>query len=197
MSDTKLGILLDDAAQRDAIHVAIAPVVAAELLSPGQHIGIDSEGKASCHATKIGIVDPFLVADVEAGQRFYLCLYQNTVTGMRHQWVHPAFEAAVQPVASDKEASWEWMRGYAAQHWSSDDHIYGGFGGKYTAEMLIEYATAYLDYGDRHVQQGSESLRNSMYDDTVNAEFWKHFTVITGFSPGVSGSPKVPFCCTC
>jgi hypothetical protein len=93
----RLGELIDDGdRRRDAIHIAVAPVTAALALRPGQHVGLiesgDRELVGPCDFN-IGIVDPFLAADVEAGQRFWLYLYPNTVTGMRHAWSHPAFQA--------------------------------------------------------------------------------------------------------
>jgi hypothetical protein len=92
------GQLIDEHQKRDAVHIAIAPVVAAERLSPGQHIGFsdpgDTEMVGSRAANHIGIVDPFLSAPVYAGERFWMLLYPQTVTGMRHEWEHPAFQAA-------------------------------------------------------------------------------------------------------
>jgi hypothetical protein len=74
------------------VHVALAPVVAGENLEPGEHVGFLEGNRVSKHAEKnIGIVDPFLTATVRAGQTFYLCLYPNTVTSLRHDWTHPAF----------------------------------------------------------------------------------------------------------
>lgn len=104
MSDTKLGQLLDSTATRDAIHIAIAPVIAAHSLVPGAHVGLNEKGEALYTASPIGIVDPFLAAMVKAGERFYLCLYQQTVTDLRHHWQHPAFNVSAQrptpPVAA-------------------------------------------------------------------------------------------------
>lgn len=111
MSDVKLGELITKGTgERDAIHVALAPVVAAERLKPGQHIGFVMEHNTElvgvC-SNPLGIVDPFLEHSVEREQRFYMMLYQNTVTGMRHQWEHPAFAA---PLAED---SIRWMQDLA------------------------------------------------------------------------------------
>lgn len=92
MSETKLGQLIDGTARRDAVHVAIAPVQAAERMTPGQRCGVRFDGCAWTRAKIIGIVDPFLTEPVEEGQWFYLCLFPGTVTGMRHHWSHPSFE---------------------------------------------------------------------------------------------------------
>lgn len=103
---TIVGNLLDETAVRDAIHFALAPVVGSRksgVMMPGTHVGLDANGEADMAKVKIGIVDPFLTSPVNPGQRFWLFLYPNTVTGLRHQWTHPAFgeEVAVvrQPVA--------------------------------------------------------------------------------------------------
>lgn len=104
MSDAKLGTLIDETARRDAIHVAIAPMIAACELEPGQRVGKGKNGTASRDAREhIGIVDPFLPEPVNAGERFYVVLFPGTVTGMRHEWSHPAFpsiaERVPEPVA--------------------------------------------------------------------------------------------------
>ncbi|MFO0822607.1 MAG: hypothetical protein U0792_05710 [Gemmataceae bacterium] len=39
----------------------------------------------------VGIVDPFLREAVRPGQRFWLFMYPNTVTTLRHEWTHPAY----------------------------------------------------------------------------------------------------------
>lgn len=104
MSDTTVGQILTDKAERDAIHMAIAPVMAGERLTPGDHVALDSGMAVAKPADTIGIVDPFLKSCVEAGQRFYLFLYPKTVTGMRHHWNHPAFTGA------DRQATPEEVR---------------------------------------------------------------------------------------
>jgi hypothetical protein len=91
----QLGQLIEDGdLRRDAVHVAVAPVTAAERLMPGQAVGMASEDSlelVSPCEQNIGIVDPFLKKAVEPGQRFWLFLYPGTITGLRHVWTHPVF----------------------------------------------------------------------------------------------------------
>lgn len=99
-----LGKLARPEAKRDAIHVAIIPVIADHDIMPGVPCGLivtepDKPLRASMTADSIGIVDPFYPKRIKQGERFYLCLYPNTVTGMRHCWSHPAFDE--EPRAAD------------------------------------------------------------------------------------------------
>lgn len=77
---------------RDAIHIAIAPVVAGKMLQPGQHVGLLPDGRFGNTSETIGIVDPFLLNSVEEGQTFWLCLYPYSITSLRHVWTHPTFK---------------------------------------------------------------------------------------------------------
>ncbi len=93
----KIGKLIEGHAYRDAIHVAIAPVEAAERLSPGDHVALTTDDGRACWTVErgVGIVDPFLLGDVREGERFYIFLYPGTVTSIRHSWTHPEFKAKV------------------------------------------------------------------------------------------------------
>ena len=177
MADVKLGQLLDESAQRDAVHVAIAPVIAGECVYPGQHVAL-KDGKAFIAGDKVGIVDPFLTHLVIPDQRFYLFLYPNTVTSLRHEWTHPAFG----PVIHDpKEASLTWLKGVAES-----------CGLSYSS--MMEKAQDFLDTGDVFTQYGEERARDTIYS-VGSSEFWKHFEIVTGRL--VENKDEVPFSCSC
>jgi len=165
MEDIGLGKIIEGEQQRDAIHVAIAPVVAADQLDPGQHIGIDSEGLGSLHANKIGIVDPFLKDGVFPGQRFWLFLYPNTVTGMRHHWVHPAFTAQESVVIpADKAASEAWLRNFISKADCPDYHT-----------VLAAAINGTDAWDDDYMHFSGVDAHGE-----IPAEFWRHVEVVTG-----------------
>lgn len=122
MSDTKVGQLIDETAQRDAIHIAIAPVISAGNYRPGEHVGFMPDGRVGIRAkAKIGIIDPFLPDGVSTDQRCYIFLYPQTVTGMRHHWAHPSFDTGKVESTTEKAISEKWLRQYATEHNSYDE----------------------------------------------------------------------------
>lgn len=94
-----LGHLCDNTARRDAVHIAVAPVVAVHQLKPGERVRLRFDGCAvACEpddTRTIGVVDPFLREPVEEGVQFWLFLFPGTVTSLRHVWTHPAFAPKV------------------------------------------------------------------------------------------------------
>jgi hypothetical protein len=90
-----LGAAPGEDARRDAVHIAVAPMVAAARLLPGQHVGLLDDGRVYANDKPIGIVDPFLTESVLPGQRFWLFLYPGTITSLRHVWTHPAFTVKI------------------------------------------------------------------------------------------------------
>lgn len=161
MSDVQLGQLLPSTAVRDAIHVAIAPVVAACELTPGQDAGMNTDGMADSQATPIGIVDPFLSRNVRRGQRFYLLLYPNTVTGMRHHWLHPSFDL---PSAIERSASETWLRDFAERI-------------GLTFPDLLDAITRWVERQEYHVFQGHKTPEECY---TQREEMWRHYEAYTG-----------------
>lgn len=89
--EVKLGEILHGQNFRDAIHIAVAPVIAGEEMNPGDHIEFYGGKAYRSYSDTIGIVDPFLKGAVNRGESFYMFLYPNTITSLRHEWTHPAF----------------------------------------------------------------------------------------------------------
>lgn len=176
MADMKLGKLIDSDQQKDAIHIAVAPMVAAERLSPGQHVGLVGSAAGVARDT-IGIVDPFLECVVMKGDRFWLFLYPNTVTSLRHEWTHPAFTN--EPNKPDDATS-------EAYTWLSDFAYTVGL----SYHELMDGAKDYLKTGAYLCQGGRwEGVR-------VPDEFWKHYETVTGTKVDESNLGTF-FSCSC
>lgn len=188
MSNPLFGQIITTPQHRDAVHVAIAPVTAYETLHPGQHVGLvkDSTTHATTASTHIGIVDPYLRHQVSKGQQFWLFLYPQTVTGLRHEWSHPMWpEAAVAPipvvapVMSESEA---WLREYVKRVCPYDeDQTDKGY------SSFIENArsgTIYYHGSDLH-----------SYGELEDAdELFKHLSVILGKPVSVA---SFDYTCSC
>lgn len=85
MNPIPLGsIITDPHAGRDAVHIAIIPMIATRTLQPGERL-------------RNGVVDPFLTAPIAPGERYYLCLFPHSVTSLRHVWQNPAFADEDEP----------------------------------------------------------------------------------------------------
>lgn len=94
MKELKLGELITEPQNRDAVHIAVAPVIAVSKLAPGDHVGFIAGNKVGrISAIRcVGIVDPFLRGEVNTGEQFWLYLYPGSITSLRHDWTHPAFK---------------------------------------------------------------------------------------------------------
>ncbi len=190
MSDSQflIGKLIDGAGEPDAIHIATMPVTAAETLKPGQHIGFEEGGlrvmsKPPEPYKLIGIVDPFLAENVTKGQRFFMFLYPNTITGLRHVWTHPAFEKKVEsPVSVDSEA---WLRSFCE---TADCP-------KYERVMeLIEKGEIKEEYGTSYYDEEYLHFSGSDAHATIPPEFWNHVEVVLGKK---IGKRPTYFSCSC
>ncbi len=104
-----LGEVLDreEEYKKDAVHVAIAPIRARELLQPGAHVAVE-DGEAFLPTGRekaVGVVDPFLKAPLQEGERSWCFVFPNTVKGLRHEWDHPSFPD------EDPDEGWDGCRG--------------------------------------------------------------------------------------
>lgn len=93
-----LGMIHYKPEKRDAIHLAVDPVIAGCDLKAGQKIGI-KDGVAwpiNCSGIRYhGIVDPFLPDGAKAGESFWFVMAPRMVTSLRHVWEHPDFPEGV------------------------------------------------------------------------------------------------------
>jgi len=173
-----LGNVIDGRGDRDAVHVAIAPAEAGSILSAGMHVRLQ-DGKAYMASSDefgnigedaVGIVDPFLRTEVLEGQMFYIALYPNTVTGMRHHWSAPGFEdeAPTPPENEDpmKAESEKWLRDFADEA----DLSYG---------EVISAAEDWIGWEEFYVQNDREDARDAMGRHGAET-FWHHYQVVTG-----------------
>lgn len=127
-----LGQLVTTDEKRDAVHIAVIPMIARNKLMPGQHVGIEDGTTDTCTELTdmpIGVVDPYLQGPVTRGERFWLFLYPGQVTTLRHEWTHPAFPEPVDvgeiAIERQKAKAEEWLRAYAKKHNSYDDEPTG------------------------------------------------------------------------
>jgi hypothetical protein len=162
-----IGKPLKEHMERDAIHIAIAPVVAAGSLAPGERVGFlrESGMVVSPDAKEIiGIIDPYLTEVTRKGQTVWLFLFPNTVTSLRHEWMHPAFNTreteVTVPRETAKERSEKWMRDFA----DGTDLSY---------DRLLRAADVWVDSGEYYTF-GHD------IDAHIPEEFWDHYETIRG-----------------
>lgn len=196
-NEAKLGTVPKGDEGRDAVHVAIVPVRAAERLEGGSPVRLNSDGMAeACRAEDaIGVVDPFRPEEdriVTMNTWFWLCLYPKTITGLRHVWEHPAFQhpEITPPPAShytkEKLASEEWLKNYVKIHCPYDeedgniDDGYAAFLKHVTDDKWIYY------YGnDCH----------SLSDVEDADELFRHLSIVLGKT--ITASYFEAFTCSC
>jgi len=167
----KLGRVIEGDEPRDAVHIAVAPVIAAESLKPGTRIGfVDADQsytvskKAKLH---VGIVDPFLINQVEKGDKFYMFLFPNTITSLHHMWSHPAFEQ------EDKFAKSE--RTFLKLQGTVEEE-------RRVAEMADQLGTTYdelMDAADRYVEWGEYFVKGGEFEGvSLPDAFWADYEAI-------------------
>lgn len=180
MNDLKIGQLLLEDAGRDAIHVAVVPVLAGINLAPGDHIGFitDSLARSVARISKpIGIVDPFLTGRVYEGDKFWMFLYPRSTTSLSHVWTHPAFTEQVEAKAEESEHV-QWLKWFAEECGLSYD-------------KLIEVADEWITHGDTHMLD--KTTPDCVY--SYKQEFWVHYKAVTGKKPN---DPMATFIdCSC
>jgi hypothetical protein len=166
MSDTQflLGKLVEGDPGRDAVHIAVAPATARITLSPGEDVGIFANGEAGTSKSPIGIVDPFLKANVKEGERFWIFLYPNTITSLKHLWTHPAFEEPKGASQDQKAASEAWLREFIA---NADCPGY--------EETIGAAVSGHTGWDDDYLHFDGMDAHGE-----IPKQFWDHLEIVTG-----------------
>ena len=182
-----LGKLLGEGqGERDAVHIAVVPMVAAMAMPPATPVVLTADGRATEAdegVTAIGVVDPFLADGPNEGDRFWLFLTPGSITSLRHDWTHPAFPsstalaiAAASAAADSVEvaASKAWLRAAAE------------------AEGL-----SYSRVLDTAVSGDNVTLLGQDCHLSADDEFWRHVETITGQKFDETHRENVYFSCSC
>lgn len=184
-----LGTIIDEYQKRDAIHLAVEPVIAGETLYPNDDIRI-LKGQAYRGSRKlgetIGKVDPFLEGIVLPNQRFWLVVYPREITSLRHVWSHPEFADEILPVAYHEEELTVGSRSVAlpepenkftvSEKWIRDfcDRI------PLRYDMLMNAAAEYVESKRRGGYGEYLVLGGLLEGEYVPDEFWDHYENVTG-----------------
>lgn len=171
-----IGKTLPDGIGRDAIHIAVYPMVANRDMSPGTNVN------------DLGIVDPFLDRPVKAGERFFLFLKPQTIKSLRHVWTHPDIPNE-QPNdtanIANVEESRQWLANFA-------DRL-----GQFTVDELIETTRFFVEKRSRYdsstICMGGDI---DCYEMETDDEFWRHYEIATGTKVNRKDVPN-GFRCAC
>lgn len=181
-----LGTIIDESQKRDAIHLAVEPVIAGQTLAPGEDVGLitiggDSRAYRVKDEHKLGIVDPFLKNPVRTGERFWLVVYPRQIHSLRHVWTHPAFpdEPALADLKPSRETSEKWLRDFIQ---TADCPDY---------ETVIAKAINNDSWSDEYLHFDGQDAHGE-----IPPEFWDHVEVVTGKKiPGPQRASH--FSCSC
>lgn len=169
--------------QRDAVHMAIIPVVAAGPLRVGGKVvvrqGVAYPAENDWEA--IGVVDPFLPAPLGPGDRFWLVMRPCTVTSLRHEWTHAHFPLEGKaPSQQDIDRSKLWILNFASSYGVSYEEL---------VEGALSGAGCVFRGSDHHGPLGSQQAEDR--------EFWSHLQAVTGRLLSEEHRENTYFGCTC
>jgi hypothetical protein len=187
MKEPILGtIITDESANRDAIHIAIAPVIAGEHLAPGQDVGFLDDGRVGATKNNIGIIDPFIKSSlVNPDEKVWLFLYPKTITGLSHNWTHPAFENGKAAAVTAKAKK-------AAEAFFMEKYVNEDYGGS-LEDFLKEVDRCVAEgEGDGYVTvQGWDA------DGMVPDELWDNYEILRGVKVPKNIRAEKSFSCSC
>jgi len=158
----------DEHPVKDAIHVAILPVIVgpdlcvypgrpAKVSSFNEEAGLFELGEIG---KNIGIINPFMGGRADSGDRIYIFLYPNTVTSLRHDWEFEGLET----IRKIGQPTLDGSKLYIENLAENLDMSY---------EDLMDAAEDFIDYGN-YCNVGINE------DASLPDEFWAHYELISG-----------------
>jgi len=165
-NEIKLGSLREGGEQRDAIHIAVAPMECGTTLRPGSWVKLDTDGKlvAADKKDAIGIIDPFLkVTKLTRGDKVWLCMIPYTITSLRHEWTHPAFE-------NEKSEAEKYLRNWCAEIGAQFDEMI-------RVASEVAQSTGW-DHDYIHIGYDTPDI---VWEERKT--FWRNFEIFTGIKP--------------
>lgn len=182
-----IGHRIGASAQRDAIHIAILPVIAAEDLWAPCEVALvygtkDQVKQAdSVYGIKtLGIIDPFIPSlekQIKKGEWVWCFLHPGSITGLRHDWTHPQVDGYQPP----KSKSEEWLKRFADE-WDFD------------YDQMIANAQEHEGYV---VSRGHDLHSASELDAGDEELFWRHLETLTGKTYDQAHRTDFTWSCTC
>jgi hypothetical protein len=199
--------------QRDAIHIAIMPVVSGEdYLSAGDEVAlvygtknvVKRKDSTYGHQT-LGVIDPFFGmgpnVDYEArtihkGDTVWCFLRPGTITGLRHEWTRPDIDNQPQP-SSESE---KWLRAFADRWMFDYDEMIGvaSLGvikSNFDIPALPEMNGREFDQ-DWITARGRDLHSRDELGEDYDL-FWSHMQKLTGQTFSAEHREKVKWSCTC
>lgn len=183
-----LGTIIGQDAGRDAIHIAVEPVMAAHVLRPGDHVGLLPNGRAGYSETPVGIVDPYLKQTVDAGDRFWLLVYPRQITSLRHVWVHPSFP--------DTTAKPEPLGILAAER-DSEILQQGAAAKGIDLSLFMEAIDYWFTQNSGKNRTDSICFGDEIEYNELPPDFWDAYERVTGRTIPAEWREKVCFRCAC
>ena len=182
---TTLGKLLgkNHDQHRDAVHIAVMPVVAGEPIRPGERLRIKfgTDDVVLCgeyNDDYVGRADPFIEAyEIKTGEKFWMWLRPGTITGLRHEWTHRTIDAEKKPL-SDSET---WLREFA-EKWN------------FNYNAMIEAAQ---EKGSYITARGRDLHSANELDEGDEELFWYHISKLTGKKFNTEHKKGFCWSCTC
>jgi hypothetical protein len=114
---------------------------------------------------------------VTAGEMFYMFLLPNTITSLRHEWTHPAFEKEDELAAM--EPTFLKLKGSPADE-------------KWVTELAEKIGTTYselMDAASNYQETGEYFCQGGDFEgEYIPEEFWEKYETITREKIGDRGS---------